>query len=77
MSMDDLKACLNRQEGNCVGLVSRRPSHAGTGTLITRCEGHHAKAEEKAQEIRERYPDSSIPPAWFDPTYAGESWDEE
>jgi hypothetical protein len=23
------------------------------------------------------YPDSDLPPSWFDPSYAGESWEEE
>jgi hypothetical protein len=69
--------CLNRFEGGCVGSVVGRPSEAGTGTIIFRCTAHAQVAADRAEEIRSRYPDSSTPPDWFDPTAAGETWDDE
>lgn len=42
-----------------------------------RCGGHHQAYLERMEQINRRYPDSDIPPADFDPTYAGESWDED
>jgi hypothetical protein len=40
-----------------------------------RCEYHQAKRLEQADKNREYMSDT--PPAWFDPSYAGERWDEE
>lgn len=76
MDTDEL-SCLNRHEGGCQGEVSQHPSLAGTGTLIARCDRHYEKYVEADQELRAVYPDSPIAPSWFDPTYAGERWDDE
>ncbi|ALF01567.1 hypothetical protein AVU96_gp068 [Mycobacterium phage Snenia] len=35
------------------------------------------RVQPRMDAIRERYPDTDIPPAWFDPTYAGERWNED
>lgn len=50
---------------------------SGRGRSAQRC-GHHqdVRAEQYKNSI-ERYADCATPPAWFDPTYAGESWDGE
>jgi hypothetical protein len=40
-----------------------------------RCEFHQQKRLEAAEETRRKYP--VIQPQDFDPTYAGERWDEE
>lgn len=69
--------CLEERESGCKGPVTGRPSHAGTGTIIWRCTAHAEKAAQRAQRILEDYPDSPVPPEWFDPTAAGESWDGE
>jgi hypothetical protein len=69
--------CLEERQGGCAGPVVGRPSYAGTGTPIYRCTHHDEVAYRKFEEARNRYPDSSTPPGWFDPTAAGESWDEE
>lgn len=60
---------------NCSGEVTRRFTDLGTG--IDECVYHMEKSRRRKQEIEERYPDTSNPPSWFDPTYAGESWDED
>lgn len=70
------RKCLNAAQGACQGPVEGRPSAAGTGTLIYRCTAHARAAQKQAEAIRSRYPDSPNPPGWFDPTTAGESWDE-
>lgn len=60
----------------CAGVVDFRPSLSGTGTPTIRCDAHwKARLEWQAQHDR-AYPDSDVPPRWFDPTYAGESWNE-
>jgi len=40
-----------------------------------RCEFHQAKRLESAQKTMELL--SDVPPSWFDPTYAGERWNED
>ncbi|MFD7835657.1 hypothetical protein [Streptomyces sp. NPDC059761] len=76
---DETRECLDKQSGShsCEGYVTGRESESGTGTIIYRCAVGHRKAAARHAEIRERYPDSSIAPDWFDPTYAGERWDED
>lgn len=68
--------CLDRhQHGHtCTGKVEMRYPLSGTGKSFPRCEGAWEKRLKKQQEINERYPDSPTPPAWFDPSYAGEEW---
>lgn len=61
--------------GTCSGAVAWRPSLSGTGTLIARCDGHWATRLEVQAEIDARYP--VLPPADFDPSYAGERWEED
>lgn len=45
-----------------------------------RCAAHQRRYEERMRpivaEVRRNYPDSDTPPDWFDPSYAGESWNE-
>ncbi len=69
--------CLNRHDGNCSGNVEYRESLSGTGTPIPRCDGHWSERLELQDRLRRDYPDTSTPPAWFDPAYAGESWDDD
>jgi hypothetical protein len=69
--------CLDARDSECVGEVGSRRSVSGA-TTATRCERHDRayrdRVEPLAEETDRRYPDSEFPPAWFDPTYAGESW---
>jgi hypothetical protein len=69
--------CLDAHQGDCRGATEYRPSLTGTGTAIPRCDKHWEDRLDKEDELRQVYPDSPIPPAWFDPTAAGETWDEE
>lgn len=69
--------CIDSRKGDCAGEVRLRPSLTGTGMPIPRCD-HHWELRLEWQEEHERiYPDSPIPPAWFDPEAAGERWDDD
>lgn len=72
----DELACLDERDSQCIGTVHMRESLSGTGTPIPRCDGHWEKRLKWQEEHDRKYPDSDMPPAWFDPTYAGESWDD-
>lgn len=64
---------LNMSE--CSGPVEYRAPLSGTGRSFPRCDGHWDARLDKQAEIDRRYaPTSSVPPADFDPTYAGETW---
>jgi hypothetical protein len=69
-------SCLDAWQGEeCDGPVERRPAMSPTGVWHPRCERHFAIRLDRQRGIEERYPQHA--PADFDPTYAGESWDEE
>lgn len=69
--------CLDFHDGHCHGDVEYRVSLSGTGTRIPRCDHHWDLRVEQEGELRERYPDSDSPPAWFDEANAGERWNED
>lgn len=73
------RQCLNRRRDDhtCQGFVTGQPSRAGTGTMIYRCQAGHDASEAHARKVRERYPDTDTPPGWFDPTAAGERWNDD
>lgn len=73
----DEPECIQRHDGTCHGAVEHRPSLTGTGTRIPRCEHHWERRLQAEEEHRQIYPDSDIPPAWFDPAAAGERWNED
>ena len=74
--MSYLRKCIENPD-DCAGTVQLRPSLSGSGMAIARCD-HHWKLRLKGDEqLRRDYPDSPIPPAWFDPTIAGERWDDD
>jgi len=67
--------CLNGPE-DCVGPVDYRL--APGGKAWPRCEYHANKRWDDYDDENsvERYADSDAVPEWFDPSYAGESWDD-
>lgn len=71
-----MRECIDNP-AECRGPVEFRPSLTGTGTPIPRCDFHWNRRLEREDELRSAYPDSSIPPMWFDPTAAGERWDDD
>lgn len=70
--------CLDGPEG-CTGETFARSTLSGSGDAYYRCDGHYDAYVERVQprmdDIRRRYPVTA--PADFDPTYAGERWDED
>jgi hypothetical protein len=57
--------------------VEYRLPLTATGRSFPRCERHWNERLDAQEEHDRRYPDSPLPPADFDPLYAGERWDEE
>lgn len=72
---EDLE-CINADH-TCKGKVEYRMPLSPSGTPFPRCEKHWQQRLDTEEQIRQRYPDSPFPPADFDPSYAGESWDED
>lgn len=70
----------HRDPTECVGEVTERRSISGA-TTSWRCakgyEEYYQRVQPQIEAINRRYPDSSTPPSWFDPTYAGERWDDD
>lgn len=73
---ENLKCLDDHSEGaDCTGAVEYRYPLSGTGKSYPRCDGHWDVRLKKQADINRRYaPFSDVPPADFDPTYAGESW---
>lgn len=71
----DELTCLDSHQGGCQGDIDERPSLAGTGLLIARCDKHWSDRLEEQRRIDQAYPDSPVAPDWFDPADAGEYWD--
>jgi hypothetical protein len=69
--------CLDHWRSACQGAVELREALSASGTRFPRCDGHWDKRLQEQQRLNRDYPDSPTPPAWFDPTYAGERWDED
>lgn len=75
----DPDECLEFSEA-CEGLVQYRLTPPGTGKAFPRCEFHDNRRWERyeSDDSVERYAYSdAAPPDWFDPSYAGESWEGE
>lgn len=61
----------------CKGAVRYRMALSGTGESFPRCDGHWDVRLDLEDRLNRDYPDSDMPPDWFDPANAGESWDGE
>jgi hypothetical protein len=59
----------------CAGATEYRESLSGTGTPIPRCDAHWSARLREQDRINRTYPQHA--PSDFDPSYAGESWDED
>lgn len=68
--------CDNYPSESCKGTTLPRTSRSGL-THSLKCTGCQSALDDRLDEIDRRYPDSDVAPSWFDPTYAGESWDGE
>lgn len=58
---------------DCAGPCDEHSSRSGLTSAI-RCESHYRRHSDRMDAIDRRYPDSEFAPSWFDPAYAGESW---
>lgn len=65
--------CLNHGP-TCSGAVEYRMPLSGTGRAFPRCEHHWSLRLVEQERIDRTYPVHA--PSDFDPSYAGESWDE-
>lgn len=73
---DPLECANDHGQSTCHGPVEYRL--APSGSAIPRCERHHNDRWDQYQQSElERYADSDLPPAWFDPAAAGERWTED
>ncbi len=70
--------CLDGPEG-CGGEAFPRLALSGSGDAYSRCDAHYeayaARLQPVMDDISRRYP--AMAPSDFDPSYAGESWDED
>jgi hypothetical protein len=66
---------LEDHTGDCEGEVEYRMPLSGTGKSFPRCEFHWDKRLIEQDRINATYP--TLQPSDFDPSYAGESWDED
>ena len=62
-------------DGDCQGPVEYRYPLSSSNRAFPRCDYHWALRVEAQQRIDERYPHNA--PSDFDPSYAGERWDED
>lgn len=69
--------CLDFGSGDCAGEVSMWHSGGMNGRSWPRCERHGEARLRRHEESIERYADSDVAPSWFDPSYAGERWNED
>lgn len=67
--------CVDRDD-TCKGTVEEHSSRSGM-TSARRCAGHWESHNRRLDRIARDFPDSPFAPSWFDPTYAGESWNED
>jgi hypothetical protein len=59
-----------RESPKCEGPIEIHKNNA-------RCRFHSNKYWDDINQINRDYPDTNIPPDWFDPTLAGERWDDD
>lgn len=66
--------CLDGPEG-CSGAIEYRTALSPSGRAFPRCDKHwEARLDKEDASFSWR---SVAAPSWFDPSYAGESWDED
>lgn len=72
----DASACIEHDE-SCSGAVEYRMSLSPSGVNHPRCDRHWELRLDWQEQHIATYPDGDVPPAWFDPSYAGERWNED
>jgi hypothetical protein len=75
---DDPLECIDdHDEQTCRGPVEFHSVDPGRATAVPRCTFHWNRRLERREQSIERYENSDVPPAWFDPSAAGERWDDD
>lgn len=74
--MTEEPKCLDATAGECSGAVQYRMPVSATGKSFPRCDRHWSKRLDERDRINRDYPDSPVPPPWFDAADAGERWDD-
>lgn len=69
-----LSECIEHST-ECNGVADYHASQSGLTSAI-RCDFHWIRHCERMEKMRRDYPDSPFAPSWFDPSYAGEVWDD-
>ena len=74
----EVLSCLDHtNRDDCTGSVKYRAALSASGKSFPRCDGAWETRLDLQAGINRRYPDSPTPPRGFDPTFAGEEWDED
>lgn len=68
--------CLDGPD-ECRGPVEYHSTDPGRRPAFPRCARHWDLRLKRREESMELYADSDVPPPWFDPTIAGERWDDD
>lgn len=73
----ELPECLDGPSERCGGAVEYRMALSASGKSFPRCDRHWSERLKEQERIDRDYPDSPNPPSWFDPSAAGERWDDD
>jgi hypothetical protein len=75
--MSEPLVCLDDHGDNtCRGPVEFH-SIDGRSKAFPRCALHWDRRLDRRENSIERWADSDVPPPWFDPTFAGERWEDD
>lgn len=74
LSVDEELECLDESK-DCRGDVTMWTTDGLK--YWPRCEFHGERRLASYENSIERYANSDVAPSWFDPTYAGERWDDD
>lgn len=69
--------CMESHTGQCSGKVQYHSVDPGRAKAWPRCQKHWSERLRRREGSLERYEHSDVAPSWFDPTAAGERWDDE
>ena len=71
--------CLDHRRGDCQGEVEFRMPLSPSGRAFPRCDKHWSARLDEEERINDRVGNwrSDVAPDWFDPTLAGERWEED
>lgn len=77
LAVDDCLDFDMNEPSACSGPVELRMPLSPSGRSFPRCDAHWSErlAMQEAHDVK--YPNSDVPPLWFDPLAAGERWNED